>query len=294
MIAKGRLVLKIGPFSVRVQSEINAIQQGVTHLYQDYPRLAPDSFCDFYARVNCPLGFRRFFHKQALFAVDQLLPFKPLPYAQALPFFEWGLNWCIAGYALQYLIIHAAVIEKHGKALIMPGSPGSGKSTLCAALINRGWRLLSDELTLVDCTNGEIVPVPRPVSLKNQSIKIIAETFANNEFSPVVHDTLKGSVSLMRPPVDAIARADETASPCLVIFPKFQQSADLQLTPLAKAEGFMKLADLAFNYSVLGAEGFEVLANTIERCRVYDFVYNGDFDQASACFEELLSDAMHG
>lgn len=252
-----------------------------------------DSFCDFYARVICPFGVRRFFHKQVLFGVDQLLPFKPLPYVQALPFFEWGLNWCIAGYFLQYLIIHAAVIEKHGKALIMPGSPGSGKSTLCAALINRGWRLLSDELTLIDCLSGEIVPVPRPVSLKNQSIKLIADTCPGNEFSPVVHDTLKGSVSLMKPPIDAVVRAEEKAFPCLVIFPKFQQNANLQLASLAKADGFMKLADLAFNYSVLGAEGFTVLANMAESCRFYDFVYNGDFDQASACFDELLCDAIH-
>jgi hypothetical protein len=49
---------------------------------------------------------------------------------------------------------------------------------------------------------------------------------------------------------------------------------------------------MAFNYSELGAEGFDVLANMVEGCRVYDFVYNGDFDLASACFEELLDDAL--
>ena len=290
----GRFVLKIGPFSVRIQSEIDAVQQGVNQLYRDYPRLSPDSFCDFFVRVFPPAGLRRFFQKQALFAVDQFLPFKPLPYAQALPFFEWGLNWCIAAYSLQFLIIHAAVVEKHGKALILPGSPGSGKSTLCAALINQGWRLLSDELTLIDCLTGNIVPVPRPVSLKNESIRLIALTYPANVFSPVVHDTLKGSVSLMRPPAEAISAADKIALPCLVVFPKFQRQSILQLTPLAKADAFMKLADLAFNYSVLGAEGFEVLANMVERCRVYDFVYDGDFEQASACFDELLDEAIHG
>jgi predicted ATPase len=31
--------------------------------------------------------------------------------------------------------------------VILPAPPGSGKSTLCAALVTRGWRLLSDELT---------------------------------------------------------------------------------------------------------------------------------------------------
>lgn len=289
--SNGWLVLKIGPFSVRVHSLIPAVQQNIVKLYSDYPQLSSGSFCDFYVRIFQPTGFRRFFRKQVLFAFDQFTPFKPLPYAQAFPFFEWGLNWCISGYSHQYLIIHAAVVEQNGKALILPGSPGSGKSTLCAALINKGWRLLSDELTLVDCLTGNIVPVPRPVSLKNESIPLIANTFPDNEFSPTVHDTLKGSVGLMKPPSDAVARADEIALPYLVIFPKYQAESTLSLTALPKAEAFMKLADLSFNYSVLGKQGFEVMGDLIERCRVFDFVYDGDFNQASTLFSQLLDDA---
>ncbi len=290
----GRFVIKVGPFAVRIQTEIDSVQQSIVRLYRDYPQLSADTFCDFYVRVFLPVGLRRFFRKQVLFAFDQHIPFKPLPYTQAFPFFEWGFNWCISGYSHRFLIIHAAVVEKNAKALILPGSPGSGKSTLCAALINKGWRLLSDELTLIDCLTGEIVPVPRPVSLKNESIALIADTFPDNEFSPVVHDTLKGSVCLMKPPTAAVLRANESVLPYLVVFPKFQQHHRLQLTPLSKAEAFMKLADLSFNYSVLGGEGFEVLAKLVERSRVYDFFYDGDFDQASVCFEQLLDSEAHG
>lgn len=293
-VSQADFVLKVGPFNVRVQSNISSVHHGIINLYQDYPKLPPDTFCDFYVRVFQPVGLRRFFRKQVLFAFDQFVPFKPLPYAQAFPFFEWGLNWCISSYSHQFLIIHAAVVEKKGKALILPGSPGSGKSTLCAALINKGWRLLSDELTLVDCQTGHIIPVPRPVSLKNESIELIASTYPRNEFSPVVHDTLKGSVSLMRPPATAISRAEEVALPWLVVFPKYQQQSSLELSPLHKAEAFMKLADLSFNYSVLGEEGFQVMAKLVEGCHVYDFIYDGNFDQASACFEQLLDDSEHG
>ena len=63
---------------------------------------------------------------------------------------EWGLNWCVAGHAHQYLMLHAAALERNGRAVILPGDPGAGKSTLTAALMLSGWRLLSDEITLVD------------------------------------------------------------------------------------------------------------------------------------------------
>lgn len=287
-------MIQIGPFRVRLESDIEDVIQGVNHLYLDYEKLNPNLFCDFYIRIFQPKGLRKFYRKQVLFAFDQFVPFKPLPYSQALPFFEWGLNWCISGYSHQFLIIHAAVIEKHGKALILPGTPGSGKSTLCAALINKGWRLLSDELTLVDCVTGLITPVPRPVSLKNESIEIIANTFPHNEFSPVVRDTLKGSVALMRSPTESVIRANETVLPFLVIFPKYQHNSSLSLISLSKPEAFMKLAELSFNYDVLGLEGFKVLSNFIEHIHAFDFVYDGDFEQASSCFEEKLDNIENG
>lgn len=62
-----------------------------------------------------------------------------------------------------------------GSALpaIVPAPLDSAKRTLCAALVGKGWRLLSDELALVRLDTGELVPLPRPISLKNASINII-------------------------------------------------------------------------------------------------------------------------
>jgi hypothetical protein len=42
------------------------------------------------------------------------------------------------------------VLERGGRALLLPAPSGSGKSTLCAGLAFNGWRLLSDELALLD------------------------------------------------------------------------------------------------------------------------------------------------
>ncbi|TCV79247.1 hypothetical protein EDE11_12040 [Methylomonas methanica] len=55
----------------------------------------------------------------------------------------------------------------------------------------------------------------------------------------------------------------------------------------------MRLADLSFNYSVLGASGFETMAGLVKNCQAYDFIYDGDFNQASDLFMQLLGDVQY-
>ncbi|MCP4215897.1 MAG: hypothetical protein GY765_14685 [bacterium] len=53
-----------------------------------------------------------------------------------------------------FFCIHAASLNHEGRGVILTGASGSGKSTSALALIDKGARLLSDELTLVP-TGGE-------------------------------------------------------------------------------------------------------------------------------------------
>jgi HprK-related kinase A len=165
------------------------------------------------------------------------------PTRRQLACLEWGLNWCVSSHCHQYLIIHAASVERNGAALILPGPPGSGKSTLCAGLVTRGWRLLSDELTLLEFPTGNIVPLPRPVSLKNASIDAIRRFAPNAKLGPPVHDTVKGSVAHMKPPTESVHRATEVARPRWIVLPRYEHGAAVQLTALSKARAFMHLAD---------------------------------------------------
>lgn len=286
-LAGAGLWIRTGPFSLKVQSRIPFVAEGLTELYGQFEvRSAHEAFADFHITVNPPASLRRWLRPQVAFSFDGMRPFKPLPFDQAFPMLEWGLNWCVSTQAHQYLIIHAAVVEKNGLAAILPAPPGSGKSTLAAGLVLSGWRLLSDELTLIDRKTGQIQPLPRPVSLKNQSIDVIRRFSPEAHINRASHDTLKGTVAHMRPPRDSVRRQHETAHPGWVIFPKWETGAPATLTPRSQAQTFMFLAQNAFNYSHLGADGFRVGAALIDQVSCYDFRY-GDLDEAVATFDRL-------
>lgn len=279
--------LRIGPFVVRIQSHIPSVGEGIRLLYADYPKEREDSiFVDFHVRLAPPRSLRRWFRPQVLFFFDGSVPFKPLPLDQAFPLFEWGLNWCVAKHVNQYLILHSAVLEKEGHAVIMPAPPGTGKSTLCAGLVTRGWRLLSDELALISPKDGCLTPLPRPVSLKNESIDVIRNFAPGVTIGRESADTTKGTVAHMKPPKESITRAGEHAMPAWVVCPKYERDAPARLERRSKAQTFMHVVKNAFNYSLLGVEGYKTVADLIDVCDCYDFTY-GSLDEAASVFEAL-------
>lgn len=280
------LTVRTGPFASRIHSAIPQVADGIELLYGAYPLLGDGDFADFHVGLRRPGGLHRWYKPQVSFDLDGLVPFEPLPEAHAFPMLEWGLNWCISTRAHAYLMIHAAVVERDGLAAILPAPPGSGKSTLCAALVHRGWRLLSDELALFCPRDGRLLPVPRPVSLKNRSIEVIRDYVAGAVLSAPVSNTTKGTVAHLKAPPASVARAGESARPAWIVFPKYEAGAATSLEAIPRARAFFRVADNAFNYSHMGASGFATLAGAIDACASYDFRYS-ELDEAIAVFAAL-------
>ncbi len=283
-------VLGVGPFVIRLRSALDTVATALA-LYYERQLLAPDTpFCDFHIAIRRAAGLRAVWRPQARFFIDGNSPFKPLPLSQAYPLFEWGLNWCIAQHAHHFLMIHAAVVERDGRALILAGAPGTGKSTLCAALVLSGWRLLSDEFALVALSDGRLSALPRPISLKNAAIGIVRRRFANAVLGPEAHDTAKGTVAHLRCPPHSVDRAAERAAPAHIVFPLYASGSPNTLSPLAKAYALVKLVDGSFNYNVLGSRGFEAAADLIGACTCHNLDFS-DLDQALRLLDALHTDA---
>jgi len=280
------LRLHMGPFVAGIQSRLPAVHAAVATLYADHALAGEDEFVDFHVGVRRPAGLRRWWDPQVVFEFEGQAPFNPLPGDQGFPLLEWGLNWCVYGMCHQYLILHAAVLERGGRALILPAPSGSGKSTLCAALLFSGWRLLSDELTLIAPRDGSIVPNPRPVSLKNESIGVIRRFAPQVRFGSRVEETSKGVVAHFPAPVSAVQQAACRALPGWVVLPKYLPEQPARLQRLERARAFMHLVENAFNYDVFGAEGFRLLASVIDNSECFKFEYSS-VPEAVALFAQL-------
>jgi len=288
LAAGNGLGLKTGPFTISVRTSIDTILEGIYQLYSDFPLLIDPELVDFSIRIDHSQGLRRFYRPQVIFSLDGRKPFHPLPLSQALPVFEWGLNWCISSQAHQYLILHAAVVEKNAKAIILPAPPGNGKSTLCAGLVSAGWRLLSDEMALLDTKTLQVIALPRPIALKNESIDIISNYHRDFDMGPLSYGTIKGTVGHVRPPVDSVRKQGQASYVYGVVFPEYQASQPAQLTEETKARSFIELVSNSFNYHVLGLNGYHLLGELVSSRRMYRFRYS-KLQEAVQVFDDLVS-----
>ena len=266
-------VLHIAPFNVRLRSPFAALAEHLGTFYGAYRRLGREAFVDFDIHVLPARGLRRWWRPQARFVLDGDEPFFPLPAEQAGPLFEWGLNWCAAQRSLGYLVMHAAVVAKGGSALMMPGFPGAGKSTLCASLVLlEGWRLLSDELAVLDPATGLVLAHPRPISLKNASIDVV-HGFPGCRLGPVYRDTRKGDITHAACPASSIAAADQAVRVRWVMLPRFEAGAAAACEEISRVEAFTLISEQSFNNERMGETGFHALCGLLGQARCFALVY---------------------
>ncbi|WP_462329416.1 HprK-related kinase A [Thiohalocapsa halophila] len=280
---------RIGPFAIQLHTPLRQVAELVRWSYADAQCLEPDTAAvQFNVRIERGPLRRRLLKPQAIFHLENDTPFQPFPADHAFPLLEWGLNWAIALRAQQFLMLHAAVLERDGRALLLPAVPGSGKSTLAAALTLRGWRLLSDEFGLVDPQTLAVVPVPRAIPLKNASIGVIRAFSPLAELGPVFPKTRKGDVAHLRPPGESLLRDREAAYPAWIVFPRYAAGAKLQRQALTRGHAFHRLSQNSFNYRLLGATGFAALTALVQRCHCWRAEY-GDLDEIVAAVDKLPS-----
>lgn len=224
---------------------------------------------------------------RCLFHLDGFIPFTKAPLAHAHAMLEWGMNWCVSQYASERLIVHAATIAKGEQATLISGNSGSGKSTLSCGLMLEGYRLLTDELSMINIDSHSITPSVRPVSLKDKSIDVIKTRYENSEFGANAFATHKGTVSHCKPTNLSWQTKRHDAQIKHIIFPRFNAAcSELTATEITPLELFNLLNVQSFNINILGLDAIQVLQHLSETCTAYHLEYN-DLSQAIKFIDRL-------
>ena len=281
-----RIDLSVGPLSFRVGSAWPGPVASLKQLYAGYPG---GETADFTVRLEPVTPWRRWVRPSVAIQGDYVLPdAAPLPLAHGLVAAEMGMNLQMALGERRYLLLHAASVEKDGRALILTGESGAGKSTLAAWLGEHGWRFMGDEFALLEPETGLLFPFPRAVSLKNESIAAMAAFVAGDRFGPRLEGTPKGTIRHIRPNDEAVARMTEPARPALILFPRFGHAAEIR--PVGPAEAFMRLTQASTNYVALGQRGFDALTGLVQNCRALALDYP-DGAKAAELIELIWAEA---
>ncbi len=277
--------VRMGPATFRIGSAWREPITQMAALYADYP--TPD-ITDFTVQLEASNFLRRFIRPSVAINGDYMLPdAAPLPLNQALLAAEMGMNLQMALGWRRQLILHASAVEKDGKALIMTGASGSGKSTLSAMLGRRGWRFMGDEFALIDPVSGDAVPYPRLISLKNEAIAAMQAAAPGAQFGPLMHDTPKGDIRHLVPPIEAITAMQTRAKPALLLFPRFGYAPAIR--EVAPSEVFMRLTQASTNYVALGEAGFHALTRFVHEVPARAIDYTSG-EEATALVDQLWAE----
>jgi HprK-related kinase A len=291
-LATDGIGIDFGAARARVRSIEPSLAAMLRTVYGAYPIDPPQGMFDVSVTLRPTPGLRTWLRPQVQLLCDGVRELEPFPRDTPLPLLEWGINYALASRMYCDLLLHAGVVERGGAAIVMPAMPGSGKSTLTAALSLSGFRLLSDEFGVVRLSDSALLPMLRPVALKNASIDVIAAAFPAAVIGPRFPKTHKGTVAHLAPLASHVEARHVAAQPRLIIFPRFDAAIDVDLEPVGKGRAFARLAVNSFNYDALGPDAFDALGQVVQQSSCWVLHY-GNLEGAIAAIRRLV-DETHG
>ena len=280
--------IDLGAVSIHVDCSVSLIANNIKKLYPHYVLDQSNSPNDYYIALKHGSGIRGYIRPQVVFEHDGDTPFKPVPEDHAYASFEWGVNYVVSNFAQNYLSIHSGVVARHDKAIIFPAPPGSGKSTLTTYLMAQpDWRVLSDEMSLLIPETRDVMPLVKPVCLKNKSIELARLWFPETSFSTVASATVKGNVAHLSPPDSSWEQRHKPASVTAIIFPQYRPSSPMKIYKLDKNQAFIMLAENTINLTLQSQLGFDTLIELIENTLQFEVHYS-DVEQVREFIEQDL------
>jgi len=177
----------------------------------------------------------------------ELITCRPFPQTESESFHVYLL-----GQALSFALVkrgfepvHASAVAVGDQAIAFIGDCGLGKSTLAAAFLQAGHRLLTDDLLLLQTRTRAIVAFPGPARIKlfpKVARKFLADASSGVPLNP---KTQKQIIPLNDSQV--CSEAMPLAAIYVLALPNKAQDNSVRITSLTQREAFVRLLENTFN-----------------------------------------------
>ena len=177
------------------------------------------------------------------------------------------------------LAIHAAVLQKSGTTIVIPGESGAGKTTLTVALLQSGWAYASDEAFALDWRGDATSPYPRPLGVSDWTAEELA-----------VHTGVSGiGERFMR----ACDFGSKTVTPGfrvdhVLLLDRSEPAGQPALLPIHRAEALEALVRQGFTHPRDPERAIRLLADVVRGAQTWRLSY-GDPAQAAQLLHHALA-----
>jgi hypothetical protein len=165
---------------------------------------------------------------------------------------------------------HAAAVSQSGRAILLPGISGTGKSTLVGYLASRGFAYLGDDLIAMAASDWSLRPLPTCLSVKSGSWPILEAFYPQLSHCQIVQ--YHGRVVRY---VEPTKTAHLAGAPSLILFPNYAKDQVAKLRPLTRLQTMTRLLETAtdFDKPATTAKVTEFL-RFVETTPAYEFTYS--------------------
>jgi hypothetical protein len=177
-------------------------------------------------------------------------------------------------------------VAQRGKAVLLPGDSGVGKTTLTAWLLGRGFDYLTDELVFLRDRSRLCQSFRRALNVKQEDGPVLDGVLAIDD----------PGVALRTPQGYLVEAPRRRARPAparveAIVFPRFRKGDEFSLERLSPAECGLRLMSALVNTRLRRDRGFASVVYLARSCRAYALSY-GHVSQLDRHFPELQEAAV--
>ena len=172
------------------------------------------------------------------------------------------------------LWLHAGAVAQIGKAVLIAGSSGQGKSTIATKFCDRGWQLMSDDVAPIRMDTNEVLPFNQtPFRRIDPGV-----TMPMDGVGDIPREEVEMSASLLR----------RSSAPVVgVVFPRFDRGSNATLTRVSQGEGALELLRNSRNIMDHGNAAVARVAAMAKAVPMFQLCYSDAKDAVDAILQTV-------